>query len=326
MDPLQDELTKLADYGDRVYAVRCVWYGEPESIWQGNQGAVELESKVDSQPGVDAETDSASDVEAGAAPEAETYNFINADGDTLATRIKTPEGYSRTEAEEGSLTEFLREYAVKPDGSPVILYDGDEKWNQDAHVAVFELPIEAKDLQQCADSVMRVYAEYFWATEQYDKIEFHFTNGFLASYNKWREGYRISVDGNDVSWKKSAEYDASYETFVKYLRMVFAYAGTLSMEQESEKIEVSEAYVGDVVLKGGSPGHVVLVVDVCENEQGERAFLLAQGYMPAQEFHVLKNPLHEKDPWYYEGEISGDIETPEYYFSEGSFKRLSYLD
>ena len=26
MDPLQDKLTKLKDYGNRIYSVRCVWY------------------------------------------------------------------------------------------------------------------------------------------------------------------------------------------------------------------------------------------------------------------------------------------------------------
>ena len=53
------------------------------------------------------------------------------------------------------------------------------------------------------------------------------------------------------------------------------------MEKESEPVAMSELRVGDVFLKGGSPGHVVMVVDVCENENGEKAFLLAQGYMPA---------------------------------------------
>ena len=227
-------------------------------------------------------------------------------------------------AEEGSLTEFLRTYPLKEHSSPVLLYDGSEKWSQDAHVAVFALPIEERDLQQCADSVMRVYAEYYWSAQKYEKIRFHFTNGFWAEYGKWREGYRISVEGNQVSWVKSANYDDSYETFVKFLRMVFTYAGTLSMEQESEQISVKEARVGDVILKGGSPGHVVMIVDMCENEQGQKAFLLAQGYMPAQEFHVLKNPAHEENPWYYEGELTGRIRTPEYGFGKGCLKRLSY--
>lgn len=44
------------------------------------------------------------------------------------------------------------------------------------------------------------------------------------------------MDGNQVSGVKSAEYEDSYETFVKYMRIVFAYAGTLSMEAEAEEI------------------------------------------------------------------------------------------
>lgn len=262
------------------------------------------------------------DIESVATPT--PYEYFNTQGMTIESRINVPEGYARTVAEKGSLTEFLRTYSLKEHGSPVLLYDGSEKWSQDAHVAVFALPIEDRDLQQCADSIMRVYAEYYWSVQKYEKIRFHFTNGFLAEYGKWREGYRISVEGNQVSWVKSANYDDSYEIFLKFMRMVFTYAGTLSMEQESENISVEEARVGDVILKGGSPGHVVMIVDMCENEEGEKAFLLAQGYMPAQEFHVLKNPLHEENPWYFEEELAGSIRTPEYRFEEGCLKRLEY--
>lgn len=252
--------------------------------------------------------------------------IINEAGDTLSERIRVPEGYSRTEEKADSLAEFIRSYKLKPAGSPVLLYDGSSKGNQSDHVAVFELPIEDYDLQQCADSVMRFYAEYFWNTKQYDKIAFHFTNGFLAEYSKWREGYRISVSGNDVAWTKKASYDDSYECFVTYMKSVFTYAGTLSMETEAAQIELDDIRVGDVFLYGASPGHVVMIVDVCENEAGKKAFLLGQGYMPAQEFHLLKNNLHDDDPWYYEDEVTYPFRTPEYTFKEGSLKRLSYLD
>ena len=170
-----------------------------------------------------------------------------------------------------------------------------------------------------------MYAEYFWNTKQYDRIAFHYTSGFLAEYPKWREGNRIKVDGNTVKWVKSAGYDDSYECFVAYLKNVFSYAGTLSMYcEEAVEIPLGEAKAGDVFLYGGSPGHVVMIVDVCENEDGEKAFLLAQGYMPAQEFHLLINETHLEDPWYYESEISYPFSTPEYTFQEGSLKALLY--
>ena len=202
--------------------------------------------------------------------------------------------------------------------------DGSKKRNQKAHVAVFDLPLEHEDLQQCADSAIRVYAEYFWSTKQYDRIAFHFTNGFDAQYTKWADGYRIRVNGNNVSWIKSAQPDTSYDSLKDYLRIVFSYAGTASMDTEAQPIPLSDLQVGDVFLKGGNPGHVVMVVDLCENADGKKAFLLAQGYMPAQQFHVLKNPAHEDDPWYYEDEVTYPFHTPEYTFQKGSLKRLNY--
>lgn len=255
----------------------------------------------------------------------EDGRLINEDGMTLESRISVPSGYQRMEVEEGSLGDFLHQYPMKAYGSKVHLFDGSEKYNQSAHISVFDLPIENYDLQQCADSVIRMYAEYFWNTKQYERIAFHYTSGFLAEYPKWREGNRIKVDGNTVTWVKSAEYDDSYECFVEYLKNVFSYAGTLSMYcEEAVEIPLGEAKAGDVFLYGGSPGHVVMIVDVCENEDGEKAFLLAQGYMPAQEFHLLVNENHLEDPWYYESEISYPFSTPEYTFQEGSLKTLLY--
>ncbi len=250
--------------------------------------------------------------------------IINPEGKTLQERVAPPPGYERTEAKGDSLTTFLREYPLKKAGKPVLLYNGEEKGKQSAHVAVFKLPLEKEDLQQCADSVMRVYAEYFWKTGQKEQISFRFVDGFQAEYSKWRSGYRIQAGESRSSWVPGGARDDSYENFKKYLRMVFAYAGTLSMEQESKKIKLSEAATGDIFLYAGSPGHVVMVVDVCRSSDGKKAFLLGQGFMPAQEFHLLKNPLHEDDPWYYLEEVSYPLQTPEYSFEKGSLRRLGY--
>lgn len=252
------------------------------------------------------------------------YSIIQPEGMTLKTRILPPEGYERGKVDENSLTAFLRNYSMKEDKSPVLLYNGEQKGNQSAHIAVFQLPMESGNLQQCADSIMRIYAEYFWQIQEYDRIRFHFVSGFLADYSKWREGFRIVVNGNQVSWIKNAKPDDSYESFCKYLRMVFAYAGTLSMETESKALEFLDMEVGDLFLKAGSPGHVVMVIDVCEDKQGNKAFLLGQGYMPAQEFHVLKNPQNETNPWYYQAAMSYPLKTPEYTFAEGSLRRPEY--
>ena len=292
---------------------------EPETTLQDEQKEEKNQEASAPEESGQAERDDEEDTEN---TDVNSSSIIHPNGTTLEERIGTPEGFSRVEADAESLGAFLRSYPMKADGSPVLLYDGSRKRNQEVHAAVFELPMEEEDLQQCADSVMRVYGEYYYAKGQYDRIEFPLGGGFMANFGKWSKGNGIGLNGDSLYWKENPQNDSSYASFQRFMRMVFAYSGTLNMEEYAEPIDREDLQIGDIYIKGGSPGHVVMVVDLCENASGEKAYLLAQGYMPAQEFHVIKNPLHEDDPWYYLNEYEEPFRTAEYTFSEGGFRRF----
>lgn len=263
-------------------------------------------------------------VESGSASEETEKSFVLPEGTTLQTRFALPEGYARIPYSEGSFGYFVRNYPLKPDGSPVLLWTKEPKANQWDHAAVFDMRVEEEmDVQQCADSVMRIYAEYFRETGQYDRIRFHFVGGFLCDYNTYIQGNRLREDGDSFVWKKTKPAEDSEEVFNDYMFMVCAYASTLSMKEESVETGLQDLQIGDVFLKAGSPGHVVMVADICEKD-GKKAFLLAQSYMPAQEFHIIKNPRHQNDPWYYEEEVQYPFRTQAYTFPEGSLRRLLY--
>ena len=57
---------------------------------------------------------------------------IEDSGMTIGTRINPPMGYTRVRAADGSLGAFLRTYPVKSAGSPVMLYDGTERTDEQA--------------------------------------------------------------------------------------------------------------------------------------------------------------------------------------------------
>ena len=189
--------------------------------------------------------------------------------------------------------------------------------------AIIDLPIGKKDLHQCADAVMRLRAEYLWKQKKYNDIHFNFTNGFRVDYNKYKEGNRMVVKGNKTYWVKKTSPSNTYRDFWNYMELIFTYAGTLSLAKELSNTSFKDLKIGDVFIQGGSPGHAVIVVDICVNSTTkEKAFLLAQSYMPAQETQILKNPLHSNDPWYYTKEIYSEIQTPEWTFNKSDIKRF----
>lgn len=243
--------------------------------------------------------------------------------DTIQGRIAPPAGFHRVPETAGSFGSWLRDLPVKPGRPPVRLFDGRLKTNQSAHYAVLDIDVGRRDLQQCADAVIRLRAEYLRAARAEDGICFRFTNGVPARWSAWRDGLRPRFRGAQVSWVKTAPPDKTHASFRRYLDLVFTYAGTASLARELDRVpDPRRIQAGDVFIQGGSPGHAVLVADVAEDAAGRRAVLLVQSYMPAQDIHVLRHPGAREDPWYV---IEGDtpLATPEWDFPPGSLRRFS---
>jgi hypothetical protein len=189
--------------------------------------------------------------------------------------------------------------------------------------AVLNIDTGAKDLMQCADTVIRLWAEYLYSVDQSRAIHFNFTSGDRADFSRWAEGYRPTVQGSSVTWAKSAAPAAGYASFRAYLDTVFTYAGTVSLAKELRAVgKVEDMEIGDVFIQPGSPGHVGLVADLAADSGGRKAFLLIQGFMPAQQPHVLKNPAGAPlDPW-YSADFGETLRTPQWTFKKGDLKRF----
>jgi len=240
----------------------------------------------------------------------------------IRDRITPPDGFKRVAVHSGSFGEYLRNLDLKPGRPPVLLYNGEKKHNQDAHYAVIDMDVGKKNLQQCADAVIRLRAEYLYQAKRFEDIHFNFTSGDCADFTEWAGGFRPVVNGNSVTWKKKADPDSSYKSFRKYLETVFMYAGTASLAKELNRTDIKNVHTGDVFIRGGFPGHAVVVVDMAEDVRGSRVFLLAQSYMPAQDIHILKNPADSKlSPW-YRCDFSGKLPTPEWEFSKNELYRF----
>jgi len=243
---------------------------------------------------------------------------------SIAADIAPPEGYKRVKVDQDSFAKWLRHLPLKKHGLPVLLHDKRKKQNQQVHYAVIDIDTGTRDLQQCADAVIRLRAEYFYAKGHSKDIVFKFTSGHKASFRRWASGKRPVVKENKVTWRQIAKKDDSYANFREYLSTVFMYAGSFSLSRElAERKNIADIEIGDIFIHGGFPGHAVLVVDMAKHKlTGDKIFLLAQSYMPAQDIHILINPnTSTLSPWYSlpDGDI---IHTPEWTFQQ---KELRYF-
>lgn len=213
--------------------------------------------------------------------------------------IPLPVGFERLKADPGTFYAYLRNVGLK-EQTTVYLFNGQPKRNQNAQYALLDISVGNTDLQQCADAVMRLRAEYLYEQKKFDQIVF--------------------LDNANTAYRFDSPY--SRDRFDKYLHRIFGMCGSASLAKQLKPAKNFNAIEpGDVLIRGGFPGHAVIVMDVALNNEGKKRYLLAQSYMPAQDIHVLKNPMNEElSPW-YEVDDNPVIQTPEYRFTQNELRK-----
>ncbi|WP_199726077.1 DUF4846 domain-containing protein [Leptotrichia sp. OH3620_COT-345] len=245
---------------------------------------------------------------------------VNSEGMTVESRYNPPKGYRRIQTEKGSFAQFLRNQKLKPYGEKALFYNGQAKRSEGIYDSVIDVEIGNRDLHQCADAIMLLRAEYFYSRKEYGKINFNFVSGFNAEYSKWMEGYRINPKGKGNYYKKTASSN-TYKDFRNFMNIVFAYSGTISLEKEMKPQTIENIQIGDVFIMGGSPGHAVIILDMAVNNKGEKVFMLAQSYMPAQQTQILVNPDRSMGVW-YSLKNKDILVTPEWKFPLNKLRRF----
>ncbi|MBB6112868.1 DUF4846 domain-containing protein [Mucilaginibacter lappiensis] len=212
--------------------------------------------------------------------------------DNVLSRFKTPASFRQEAVLPGTFGAWLLKLPLKPVGTPARTYKGDIARTNLYTAAIVDMSVGTQDLQQCADAVMRLRGEYLYQQKNYKAIAFNFTSGFKCDFVHYADGYRYSNN----HWVLKAKKDYSYPNFLRYMNLVFSYAGTLSLQKELKKVNnPDQLKTGDVFIRGGSPGHCFVVLDVVEDARHYKKFLLAQSFMPAQNIQVLQD---NGDPWF----------------------------
>lgn len=241
---------------------------------------------------------------------------ISDSANTIISRINPPENYQREQNQVNTWKYFLQNLKLKEHNSDILDYTGNPISNQSEHIAIVDYEVGTKDLQQCADAIIRLRAEYLYAQKRENEIQFHFTSGHLYKWIDHANGIRPEINGNKVNFKQKFAKDDSYKNFRNYLDIVFMYAGTISLNRNLKKKKRSdELEIGDIIVSPGSPGHAVIIADKAVNAKNGDVYLLVQGFMPAQSIHVIDSRKNNIQPWFSIPK-EGSFDCGRYYFTD----------
>lgn len=103
---------------------------------------------------------------------------------------------------------------------PVLDYKGNPIAYQAKQTAAIDCDTGDKDLQQCADVLMRLCAEYLFSQKRFADIHFHFVSGHDCSFLDYCKGKRPAAQGNNVLFVYASAVDSSHQSLRSYLDIV----------------------------------------------------------------------------------------------------------
>ena len=205
--------------------------------------------------------------------------------------------FERVESFPGSFQQWLRELPLKPKGSDVLNYRGGVfKSGEDTAVAfVTDINIKNRRLEQCMDILIRFYSDFLQSENQMNTLILPLPGGYWIKWTDWKKGYRPIFKGIDVTLKKTSFPDSSYKNYQSYLNTVYSESHTQQFYHAYKKINRSDIMIGDMIIRKGTKGHAVMVVDLAKNDKGEMIALIGNGDTPACQFFLLNHKRNS--PW-----------------------------
>jgi len=219
---------------------------------------------------------------------------------TIADGIAPPAGFARVSTAPGSYGEWLRHLPLQPDSSGVLLHDGRPVTDRGTVAAIIDIDVGRGDLQQCADAVMRLRAEYLFSRRLTDLIGFELVGGARYRFADYAAGTIPTPAGETVAWRRGQPQGKGHADMRRWLDIVFGFASTRSLARELRPAGgIADAAIGDVFIRPGNPGHAVVIVDLATDGGGRTLALLAQSSMPARDMHLLRNSRDPRlGPWF----------------------------
>ncbi len=230
------------------------------------------------------------------------YDFISMK-DTIYTfqsEFTVPDGYDwLNPAKMNNYQNWIANFPIWYRWKHVGIWKGNKAFVADEVSRVVHIPWKGRENKDFAIP-MRIWAEYYL----YRDIEKNFSiipiRGETLTYPKFLESKVVRGPLRSVLFKPAEKRKPSEREFYKLLRVCMENSNYQSLASNCDSISGKELLPGDLVIghnSNGMKGVVYMVMNVIENNNGDRMYCLATGCAEACDFHIPKFNESRENPW-----------------------------
>lgn len=242
------------------------------------------------------------------------YPFVTELGTThnICRAFSPPKGFVRIASPSNSFGAWLSGLPLRPRGTMPLTHKGTKaRWSASEVAAVVDLGFgRVGHIQDCAASTFRVWSEFLVAHQRGDELAVtmnqkqrlswsQYQRGCSPRYDKTSRKLSVKCGGKERATTTPTEQSTALQ---KYVRSVMTWTNSATLNRHLTKVKREALAPGHLILQPnptGGIGHASIVVDAAVGPDGERRFLIAMGFLPAQDFFILipKQTPREMGPW-----------------------------
>lgn len=232
----------------------------------------------------------------------ERYLFMNKPGRpyTFESEFVWPEGFERIDSTRLSpFQHWVSHIPLWHRGRPVNAGIKGEKYPAEEVTRPIQFQWRVMRLADFAIPV-QLHAEYYLSKDQFQNWSFRLKNGERLEYTEFLKGRPVFRPGEGYSIKHTEERKSSQLEINKMLDLCTRNTTYSSLAANCDSITAEELMPGDLIIghnERGIRGQAWIVLNVIENEQGDRLYVVGTGCPDQCAFYIPKFNSDRHNPW-----------------------------
>lgn len=221
---------------------------------------------------------------------------------TILRLFPTPDGYERyPERDMSKYQAWLTNLPVWPNYYKVALWSAHDTVAVGRVAAIIDFGVKSRN-----QTDLNIPLQLLWAARrvfnQPEKIEYILSPKDTVTYSRWLSGKYVLDGVGNLVYKMAEKREHTAQEYFRFVEFIADKNNGRRLIQNCRKTDWKNIEPGDLYIQfreddTDSTGHAAIILDICQNQSGDKLLMAAWGGNPAHSFFIPKSPDPQRGPW-----------------------------